>query len=112
MSIDIKTAARVAKLARIRVDEAQLPALAQEFGRQGVGYLLAPEVLVDEIESRHQVQHIGTIDGVEEHFYAISVERRITHSCVLAITRAARGELFQSTARANGSRAAQRRKPA
>ena len=32
MSIDIKTAARVAKLARIRVDEAQLPALAQEFG--------------------------------------------------------------------------------
>ncbi|HPG77904.1 MAG TPA: transcriptional activator NhaR [Piscinibacter sp.] len=87
-------------------------ALAQEFGRQGVGYLLAPEVLVDEIESRHQVQHIGTIDGVEEHFYAISIERRITHSCVLAITRAARGELFQSTARANGSRAARRRKPA
>jgi LysR family transcriptional activator of nhaA len=73
-------------------------ALAQEFGRQGVGYLLAPEVLVDEIESRHQVQHVGTIDGVEEHFYAISVERRITHPCVLAITgRAARGELFQST---------------
>ena len=32
MSIDIKTAARGAKLARIRVDEAQLPALAQEFG--------------------------------------------------------------------------------
>ncbi|MEM9249375.1 MAG: Asp-tRNA(Asn)/Glu-tRNA(Gln) amidotransferase subunit GatC [Pseudomonadota bacterium] len=31
MSIDVETARKVAKLARIRVDEAQLPALAQEF---------------------------------------------------------------------------------
>jgi len=31
MSIDTKTAARVAKLARIKVDEADLSALAQEF---------------------------------------------------------------------------------
>lgn len=31
MSIDLETAARVAKLARIRVDEGALPALAQEF---------------------------------------------------------------------------------
>ena len=31
MSIDTKTAARVAKLARIRVDKADLPALAEEF---------------------------------------------------------------------------------
>lgn len=31
MSIDLETAAKVAKLARIRVDEARLPALAEEF---------------------------------------------------------------------------------
>ena len=31
MSIDTKTAGRVAKLARIKVEEANLPALAQEF---------------------------------------------------------------------------------
>ncbi|MFY9212068.1 MAG: Asp-tRNA(Asn)/Glu-tRNA(Gln) amidotransferase subunit GatC [Aestuariivita sp.] len=31
MSIDTSTAAKVAKLARIRVEEDQLPALAQEF---------------------------------------------------------------------------------
>lgn len=31
MSIDTETAARVAKLARIRVEDADLPALAQEF---------------------------------------------------------------------------------
>ena len=31
MSIDVETARRVAKLARIRVDEAALPVMAQEF---------------------------------------------------------------------------------
>ncbi len=31
MSIDLETAARVAKLARIRVDEDALPAMAEEF---------------------------------------------------------------------------------
>ena len=31
MSIDVETARKVAKLARIRVDEEHLPALAQEF---------------------------------------------------------------------------------
>jgi LysR family transcriptional activator of nhaA len=69
-------------------------ALAQEFGRQGVGYLLGPAVLADEIEARLQVKRVGTIDEVQEDFYAISVERRISHPCVLAITRAARAALF------------------
>lgn len=77
-------------------------ALAQEFGRQGVGYLLGPAVLADEIEARLQVRRVGTIDEVQEDFYAISVERRISHPCVLAITRAARAELF------NGADAAPR----
>ncbi len=94
------------------VAECDDSALAQEFGRQGVGYLLGPEVLVEEIESRHQVQHVGTIDAVEEHFYAISVERRITHPCVLAITRAARSELFQRAPRAGTAKSAGRRKAA
>jgi LysR family transcriptional activator of nhaA len=84
-------------------------ALAQEFGRQGVGYLLGPQVLTHEIESRLQVEHVGTIDEVEEQFYAISVERRITHPCLLAITRAARGELFRPDAHARPARAARRR---
>jgi LysR family transcriptional regulator, transcriptional activator of nhaA len=87
-------------------------ALAQEFARQGVGYLLAPDVLTDEIESRLQVGHVGTIADVEEQFFAISVERRITHPCVLAITRAARGELFQPATRSLPRSSASRRKTA
>lgn len=83
-------------------------ALAQEFGRQGVGYLLSPAVLADEIEARLQVRHVGTLDEVQEDFYAISIERRITHPCVLAITRAARSELFQLPSPKRRTRAAAR----
>ncbi|MCC6250553.1 MAG: transcriptional activator NhaR [Rubrivivax sp.] len=73
-------------------------ALAQEFGRQGVGYLLGPAVLAEEIEARLQVRGVGTIAEIHEDFYAISVQRRLTHPCVLAITRAARSELFPAAA--------------
>ena len=72
-----------------------------------------PAVLAEEIEARLQVRTVGTIAEIQEDFYAISVERRITHPCVLAITRAARGELFHAAAprrrrarRATESRAA------
>lgn len=87
-------------------------ALAQEFGRQGVGYYLGPAVLAEEIQARLEVEQVGVIDAVEEHFYAISIERRITHPCVLAITRAARSELFQTPKVARKTRATQTRKSA
>jgi LysR family transcriptional activator of nhaA len=87
-------------------------ALAQEFGRQGVGYYLGPAVLAEEIQARLDVEQVGVIDAVEEQFYAISVERRISHPCVLAITRAARGELFQARKRARKPRSTQTRKAA
>jgi len=40
------------------------------------------------------VSAIGRTSELVEEFYAVSVERRITHPCVLAITDAARGQLF------------------
>lgn len=80
-------------------------ALAQEFGRQGVGFFLGPDVLAEEIQARLQVERVGVIDGVDEQFYAISIERRITHPCVLAISRAARNALFQPTRRGRARQA-------
>ncbi|EAU46022.1 MULTISPECIES: Asp-tRNA(Asn)/Glu-tRNA(Gln) amidotransferase subunit GatC [Salipiger] len=50
MSIDTDTAARVAKLARIRVEDDQLPALAQEFSN-----------ILEFIEQLNEVD----VDGVE-----------------------------------------------
>jgi LysR family transcriptional activator of nhaA len=37
---------------------------------------------------------IGRATELVESFYAISVERRISHPCVVAITSAARNRLF------------------
>lgn len=69
-------------------------ALAKEFGRRGAGIFVGPTVLEREIEKQYTVQSLGAAPDVQQDFYAISVERRITHPCVTAISRAARDELF------------------
>lgn len=69
-------------------------ALAMEFGRRGDGLFIGPTVLADDIERQFGVSAIGAADGVTVEYYAISVERRITHPCVAAITRSARQTLF------------------
>jgi LysR family transcriptional regulator, transcriptional activator of nhaA len=71
-------------------------ALIAAFGREGRGIFLAPSVLQAQTEAQYGVQSIGRCDDLVEHFYAISVERRLTHPCVLAITSTARGTLFGS----------------
>jgi LysR family transcriptional activator of nhaA len=43
---------------------------------------------------QHEVVRIGATEEVIEQFYAISVERKLTHPAVVAISRAARQELF------------------
>lgn len=84
-------------------------ALAQEFGRRGAGYFIGPEVLAAEIEARLGVETVGAVDGVEDELFAISVGRRITHPCMVAITSKARSELFLPQAQGKRSRAAARR---
>lgn len=69
-------------------------ALAKEFGRRGVGVFVGPTVLAKEIEAQHGVKAIGVATGVVVDYFAISVERRVSHPCVVAITEAARGALF------------------
>jgi LysR family transcriptional activator of nhaA len=69
-------------------------ALMGAFGRQGRGVFVSPTVLEDETAAQYGVDVIGRSDELHEDFYAISVERRLTHPCVVAITQAARGALF------------------
>lgn len=69
-------------------------ALMKAFGREGQGVFLAPSVLEDETCAQFGVAAIGRTAELIEEFYAVSIERRITHPCVLAITDAARGQLF------------------
>lgn len=69
-------------------------ALAKEFGRRGMGIFVGPTVLEREIEQQYGVRRLGATAEVSEEFFAISVECRITHPCVTAISSAARKELF------------------
>jgi LysR family transcriptional activator of nhaA len=64
------------------------------FGREGRGVFMVPRVMEQETAAQFGVQCVGRSDELVEEFFAVSVERRITHPCVLAITDAARGQLF------------------
>ena len=65
------------------------------FGQAGTGIFIAPTPIAAEVEKQYGVVVIGTTDDVREQFYAISVERKITHPAVAAITETAREWLFR-----------------
>jgi LysR family transcriptional activator of nhaA len=57
---------------------------------------MVPRVLEDEIKSQLDVHLIGRTDEMVNEFFAVSVERRISHPCVVAITQTAREQLFSA----------------
>ena len=77
-------------------------ALLKAFGRAGVGMFAAPSTIADQVRLQYGVAPIGQTDAVTEAFYAISLERRLMHPAVVAITTAARQKLFQRRGRRNG----------
>lgn len=76
------------------VAEIEDTALMKVFGEHGAGLFAAPTVVADEIRKRHGVELVGDAEDVREHFYAITVERRIAHPAVAAIAEAARSDMF------------------
>ncbi|RON27619.1 MULTISPECIES: transcriptional activator NhaR [Pseudomonas] len=69
-------------------------ALMQAFGQSGSGIFIGPSVIADEVRRQCGVELIGQTDAVRESFYAISVERKVKHPGIVAITEGARRELF------------------
>ncbi len=69
-------------------------ALMKAFGQHGAGVFIGPTVLEAEIKAQYGVKTLGRTTEIVEEFFAISVERRVTHPCVVAITGAARDRLF------------------
>ncbi|MDO8959256.1 MAG: transcriptional activator NhaR [Rhodocyclaceae bacterium] len=61
-------------------------ALMAAFGRERVGVFPIPSVLVDEYLASGELQWMGDADQVRIEYFALSVQRRLTHPCVLAIT--------------------------
>lgn len=69
-------------------------ALMKAFGKSGSGIFIAPSVIADEVQTQYGVERIGQTDAIIESFYAISVERKVKHPGIVAITEAARHTLF------------------
>lgn len=77
------------------VAEFEDSALLKVFGQAGEGVFAAPLAIASEVQQQYSVDLIGRVDSIRERFFAISVERRLKHPAVLAISKAARGELFE-----------------
>jgi len=71
-------------------------AILKVFGQAGEGLFAAPSAIEQEVRRQYSLRVVGRIADVKERFYAISVERRLKHPAVVAITAAAREQLFQS----------------
>jgi LysR family transcriptional regulator, transcriptional activator of nhaA len=72
-------------------------ALMKAFGQQGRGVFMSPAVMAAQTQTQYGVKCIGQSEELVEEFFAISVERRVTHPCVVAIQESARRKLSGST---------------
>ncbi|MGE0039983.1 MAG: transcriptional activator NhaR [Vicinamibacterales bacterium] len=64
-------------------------ALANTFGQFGRGLFVAPTAVAAEIARQYGVRPAGRIPEVGERYYAISIERKLKHPAVVAISEAA-----------------------
>ncbi len=79
------------------VAEFEDSALLKVFGADGIGIFTAPTVVEQEVSQQYGVEVLGRVTEVRERFYAVSVERRLKNAAVVAISEAARHELFATT---------------
>ena len=57
-------------------------ALLEAFGATGLGVFPAALASQDDLLKRSQVRLIGACEGVQQHYYAISTERKVAHPLV------------------------------
>lgn len=78
------------------VAECDDSALMGCFGQAGRGAFPAPSALTREVCEQYQVEPVAVLDGITEHFYAITGERLLKHPAVLAVTESARRRIFSA----------------
>jgi len=69
-------------------------ALLHAFGIAGTGFFVAPTILEPEIKGISGTALAGRIESIQIRFYVISIEKKLKHPAVVAITEAARQRLF------------------
>ena len=70
-------------------------ALLKAFGHFGEGLFAAPSAVEADVKRMYRVAVVGREDSIRERFYAVSVEKRLKHPVVVAISEAARTTLFR-----------------
>lgn len=74
-------------------------ALLQAFGQAGSGLFVAPTAIASYVVEQYRVSAIGRIEVISEQLFAITTERRLSHPAIVAISQAARDEVFGKRAR-------------
>lgn len=69
-------------------------ALMKVFAQAAHGVIPAPTAVEEEVCYQYGLEVVGRAPEIVERFYAITVERRIKHPAVVALSEAARSELF------------------
>jgi len=86
-------------------------ALLKAFGQGGAGLFVAPTAIAAYVCGQYGVLALGRIGAVVEELYAITTERRLRHPATVAMSEAARRDIFGEAA-VTAIRPARRRRPA
>jgi len=81
------------RIAPLIVAEFEDSALLKVFGQHGLGLFFAPTVIAQDVQRQYAVKVIGQVDTVRERFFAISLDRKLKHPAVVAISEAAKLKL-------------------
>jgi LysR family transcriptional regulator, transcriptional activator of nhaA len=75
------------------VAEFEDSALLKVFGQRGLGLFVAPAIIGAEVQRQYGVKSIGRLSAIER-FYAISLDRKLKHPAVVAISEAAKARVL------------------
>ncbi|MFO0548306.1 MAG: LysR family transcriptional regulator [Polyangiaceae bacterium] len=79
-------------------------ALLKAFAETGRGLVVAPRVIEREVMRQHRVERVGRIDDVQDHYFAVTRERRARHPAIVSLTEAAH-QMFAQRPRTKKRRA-------
>lgn len=79
----------------IIVGEFEDGATMNAFAQEGHGLFPGSSVVESEIARQYQVRKVGHVTGVKQRFYGITVERRLKHPAVMAISESAKEKVFR-----------------
>ncbi len=77
-----------------RIGEFEDFALLRDFGEAGAGVFPAPTVLEKQLQKENGLTVLGRVPSIRGRFYAISLERKLKHPAIVAISESARHKLF------------------